>query len=110
MDSWVCSPGEFSDDQMSESTVHDEIPSQGRKLHDSDARERLRRALPQAPSSNLATYDNTARALMNDTSAYQEISEVVGNSRTNEDLQSDPGSDYRSRTRTTEGNIFCLIK
>jgi ADP-ribosylglycohydrolase len=103
VDSWVCSPGEFSDDQMSASSVHEEIPSEDRKLRDSDARERLRRALPQAPSSNLAGYDNTARALMNDTSPYEEISELIGNSRGNVDLQSEPGSDYRGRTRTTEG-------
>jgi hypothetical protein len=88
---------------MSESTGHEEIPSQDRKLRDDDARERLRRALPQAPNSNFGGYDNTARALMNDTSPYEEISAVVGDSRRNADLHSEPGCDQRTRTRTAEG-------
>ena len=85
------------------STAHEEQLSQERRLRDSDARERLRRALPQAPSSNLTGYDNTTRALMNDTSPYEEVSEVIGNSRTNVDLHSEPGSDHRSKGRNPEG-------
>ncbi|XP_028397997.1 glutamate receptor-interacting protein 1-like isoform X2 [Dendronephthya gigantea] len=103
VDSWVCSHGEFSDDQLSESTAHDELLIQDRRLHDNDPRERLRRALPQAPSGDFAGYDNTRRALTNDSSPYEEISEVIANSRGNVDLQSEPGSDQRSRNRMTEG-------
>ena len=103
VDSWVCSPGEFSDDQLSESTAHEELPSQERKLRDSDARDRLRRALPQPPNSNFEGYDNAARALINDSSAYEEISEIIGNTRRNVDLHSEPGSDRNVRARNPEG-------
>ena len=89
------------------------MASHDRKLRDNDARERLRRALPKAPTSNFGGYDNTARALMNDPSPYQEISEVLGNSRRNVDLQSEPGSDQRSRGRNPEGTLlmisFCSV-
>ena len=82
------------------------MPSQERKLRDSDARERLRRALPQAPNSNFGGYDNAARALMNDSSAYEEISEIIGSTRRNVDRHSEPGSDHRSRARNTEGTLI----
>ena len=85
------------------STAHEEAPPKSRPLNDSDARERLRRALPQAPSSNLTGYDNTSQALMSDSSPYEEISEVIGNSRTNVDLHSEHGSDQRSRGKPAEG-------
>lgn len=106
VDSWICSPGESSDDQFFELTTQEQISGQDRNFTGSDARERLRRALPQAPNSNIAVYDNTAQTLMSDTSPYQEISEVFGNSRTNVDLHSEQGSEHRSRVRTTEGTFL----
>lgn len=107
--SWVCSPCEFSDDQLSESTAHEEAPAKDRRLKDSDAREQLRRALPQAPPSSMTGYDNTSQALMSDSSPYEEISEVLGNSRTNVDLQSEPGSDRRFRAKVTEGIVYDFV-
>lgn len=105
VDTWVCSQGEFSDDQLSESTAHDETAMKERPgtRNDDDARQRLRRELPRTPSSNIAGYDNTTGAFMSDVNPYQEIADLIGQTRDHVDLNSEPESKQHANSKTTEG-------
>lgn len=97
MDTWACSPGECSDDQLSVSTAQDEVTKNG-----NGGRHCKDRELPETPCSNFKDYDNTSPANITDVSPYEEISEVINQTREHLDLNSEPGSEQEAKASAVE--------